>query len=243
MTNICLLKDQLVSTGQIIDCLKSSVILATPYMLDDGSSVSIRDLKPFSRSAATKIDGGDGTSTRFADIELAKEIHVALEPVKLKCPWVLSERGFWEWLAFSELREYGLARWCEGDSWLNNPQISSPKESKLQRFVMQSDSIHSQSRHVIRRLYIYAECSIVYDGTYDHVSVVLADDLDIPGAVFERKLGLSPTLALLLCKYAAMISNRSGRRVFFKQVNLLLSSVAMEFLSESEIEDYLQKLV
>jgi len=73
--------------------------------------------------------------------------------------------------------------------------------------------------------------------------VVLAEDLDIPGAVFERKLGLSPTLALLLCKYAAMISKRNNRRVFFKQVNLLLSSVAMEFLSESEIEDYLQKLV
>ena len=243
MTNICLLKDQLISAAQIITCLKSSAVTTMPVVLHDGSSVTISDLRTPSHVAATKIDGGDGAFTRDADIKLAEELHRALAPVRSECPWVLSERGFWEWLAFSELKEYALVRWCEGDSWLNNHEISGPADSKLQRFVMQSDNIHSQSRHVVRRLYIYADCSMMYDGTYDHVPVVLAEDLDIPGAVFERKLGLSPTLALLLCKYATMISKRYDRRVFFKQVNLLLSSVAMEFLSESEIEDYLQKLV
>jgi hypothetical protein len=85
--------------------------------------------------------------------------------------------------------------------------------------------------------------------------VILAEDLDIPGAVFERKLGLSPTLAVALCRAAnklgavkktddaKAISARSKRRKFFKQVNLLVSSVAMEFLSDAQIDDYLNGLV
>jgi hypothetical protein len=167
----------------------------------------------------------------------------------------LNAREFWEWLAFSELREYALARWCGGSEWLINSEISRPKDSALERFLMLPDSVHSQSRHVIRRLYIYADCSFSFDGTYDHIPVILAEDLDIPGAVFERKLGLSPTLAVALCRAAnklgavkktddaKAISARSKRRKFFKQVNLLVSSVAMEFLSDAQIDDYLNGLV
>jgi len=243
VTDICFLTDNLVTADQIISCLKSSPVLSTLITLHDGAHVAIPDLKSSSKVAATKIRGADGALIRTVDIELAKEIHQALEPIRSKCPWVLSEHRFWEWLAFSELREYALERWCGGDGWLSNSEQVTPKESRLKRFVMHSDNIHSQSRHVVRRLYIYAECSKACDGTYDHVPVILAKDLDIPGAVFERKLGLAPALALLLCKFAALKSKRADRRVFFKQVNLLLSSVAMEFLSESEIEDYLQKLV
>jgi hypothetical protein len=255
--SVCKSKQSISSAADVVTNLEGGreVFPADVVELGDGSTVSIASLDRFGKSAIQSMNVEDASSVRSADIKLAQDLHESLGPIRDLCPWLLNAREFWEWLAFCELREYALARWCGGSEWLINSEISRPKDSALERFLMLPDSVHSQSRHVIRRLYIYADCSFSFDGTYDHIPVILAEDLDIPGAVFERKLGLSPTLAVALCRAAnklgavkktddaKAISARSKRRKFFKQVNLLVSSVAMEFLSDAQIDDYLNGLV
>lgn len=257
MISVCKSKQSISSAADVVTNLEGGreVFPADVVELGDGSTVSIASLDRFGKSAIQSMNVEDASSVRSADIKLAQDLHESLGPIRDHCPWLLNAREFWEWLAFCELREYALARWCGGSEWLINSEISRPKDSALERFLMLPDSVHSQSRHVIRRLYIYADCSFSFDGTYDHIPVILAEDLDIPGAVFERKLGLSPTLAVALCRAAnklgavkktddaKAISARSKRRKFFKQVNLLVSSVAMEFLSDAQIDDYLNGLV
>jgi hypothetical protein len=255
--SVCKSKQSILSAADVVTSLEGgrAVFPADVVELVDGSTVSIASLDRFGKSAIQSMNVEDASSVRSADIKLAQDLHESLGPIRDHCPWLLNAREFWEWLAFCELGEYALARWCGGSEWLINSEISRPKDSALERFLMLPDSVHSQSRHVIRRLYIYADCSFSFDGTYDHIPVILAEDLDIPGAVFERKLGLSPTLAVALCRAAnklgavkktddaKAISARSKRRKFFKQVNLLVSSVAMEFLSDAQIDDYLNGLV
>ena len=257
MINVCKSKNSISSAADVVKNLEggSGAFPADAVELSDGKTVSIPSLSGFGNSAIKSMNTEDAGSIRMADMKLAEELHQSFGPIREHCPWLLNAKEFWEWLAFSELREYALARWCGGSDWLNNSEIPRPKDSALERFLMSPDSVHSQSRHVIRRLYIYADCSFSFDGTYDYIPVILAEDLDIPGAVFERKLGLSPTLAVALCKAAnnlgavkktdgaKAVSARNKRRKFFKQVNLLVSSVAMEFLSDVQIDDYLNGLV
>ena len=255
MISVCISKTLMSSADDVVSNLQGGMFPASAIELTDGSTISIPSLREFGNFAVQAMKIEDTDSVRTSDIKLAEEIHQSFEPIRENCPWVLNSKGFWEWLAFSELKEYALARWCGGSDWLKDSGIPRPKPSALDRFLMSPDSVHSQSRHVIRRLYIYADCSFSYDGTYYHLPVILADDLDIPGAVFERKLGLSPTLAVSLCKAAKnlkavektdetkAIAARPKRRKFFKQVNLLVSSVAMEFLSDDQIDEYLNDLV
>lgn len=198
------------------------------------------------RAAAGDLEAGLDLGT--VDEALAKVLHMELAPVRAAAPWVLNDALFWQWLAFHPLREYTLLRWCGGREWLDDPDLAVP--TGAMRFVLAAGSVKTHARHSARRLYLYADCSHSYDGTYGHLGVILGVDQDILGAVFERKLGLSPLMALVLIRTASAfsptkktattksISARDKRRDFFRQVNLLVSTVAVEFLDEAAMSGY-----
>lgn len=180
---------------------------------------------------------------------LAQELHIALTEVRVKSPWILNDAAFWHWLSFDVFSEYSVARWCGGTTWLSNRDLPQPPDSGLMRMTVSATSVKTHNRHALRRLYIYADCSFSYDGTYDHLPLMLNSDLDIASAVFERRLGIINKFAVLLCKEAvklvksATMSARDRRRKFFREVNLLLATVSPEFLDESEQLVYLQDII
>jgi len=258
MTDVCLLKRNPKAVAEIQNYLREPSKAAIEVLEVGGARVSMPDLFNLHEKVLNEIRTSGAASEEekkvAGDELLAREIHIGLSEVRRLAPWILNDGKFWSWLALFEFRDYALIRWCDGDEWLKDSSIPQPKDSKLDRFIMRPESVHSQSRHVIRRLYIYAECSFGFDGTYKHIPLML-QDLDVPGSVFERRLGLSPTLALMLIRSALKltaspktsskkaVSARQKRRKFMREVNLLLSTVALETLDEREINSYLDQIL
>ena len=229
---------------EILELLRGEAELAT-VAIDETIRKKIEEA---SNLAAKSLGISDFATV---DEQLAKVLHAALAPLRKSTPWLLNDPLFWEWLAFNPCRGYALERWCKGDSWL--PEATPETvPTGLKRLTIKADSVKHHARHAVRRLYIYADCSYAYDSSYDHVSEILEADLDISGAVFERRLGLAQLLALLLIRIASKfsatkegpsskaISARQRRRDFFKQVNMLAATMALEYLDEATLSDYLE---
>ena len=228
--------------GEVLQVLKGDKTLGAIAL----HGIDIKKLEAAALKATTEL--GNSVALGTVDKALAIVLHEELAPIRKSAPGVLNDVVFWQWLALNPFREYTLARWCKDLPLLS--EITEPPSS-LSRFTLTSGSVKSHARHSVRRLYIYAECCYLYDGTYQHLGKILDADQDIPGAVFERRLGLSPSLAMALFDVASQftptkktdsapsISARTKRREFFKQVNLLGSTVSVEFLSEAEIVKYL----
>jgi hypothetical protein len=222
--------------------LRGEAVLAK-YDLAGVDTDAIRDA---AQSAADDLEAG--LDLGMVDEALAKVLHTELAPLRASTPWVLNDPLLWQWLAFHPLREYTLRRWCGGPEWLDDPDLAPP--TGAMRFVLTAGSVKTHARHSARRLYLYADCSQSYDGTYDQLGLILGVDQDILGAVFERKLGLSSLMALVLIRVASTfaatkktattksVAARDKRRDFFRQVNLLVSTVAVEFLDEAAMAGY-----
>jgi hypothetical protein len=219
----------------VIEVLRGTAQLAPA----DEGKLNISKLRA-AADAATK--GYDPATNPWSKVDrvLAEIVHAELLQLQTVAPWLLNDPVFWEWLALDPFRSYTLKRWCGGEDWLDDQEDNVPKG--LARAVLASGRVKSHARHAVRRLYIYADCSYVATGSYGDVATILDADQDIPGAVFERKLGLSPQMALELIRTALSfqptkksagtkaLSARKKTREFLKQVNLLLSTVAVEFL-------------
>jgi hypothetical protein len=230
------------NTGEVLQVLKGDKDLKVIAL----HGIDIKKLEAAAMKATTEL--GNSAALGTVDKALAVVLHEELAPIRKSAPGVLNDVVFWQWLALNPFREYSLARWCSDLPPL--VEIVEPPSS-LGRLTLTSGSVKSHARHSVRRLYIYAECCHLYDGSYQHLGKILDADQDIPGAVFERRLGLSPSLAMALFDVASQftptkktdsapgISARLKRREFFKQVNLLGSTVSVEFLSEVEIVKYL----
>ena len=255
MSEIRSLDVALASTDTVRQLLKSpSDVKGTQVTTTSNKQLVVADLAALD-NVVTKMLADASADIGNTDTFLAMNLHEALEPVRADAPWLLNDQCFWEWLAIGPFRKYSLHRWCGGEDWLFDEGATQPKDSAIARFQMNPNSVHAQARHCIRRLYIYSECSIEFDGTYDHLNSFLGVDLDIPGAIFERQLGLSPTLAVSLAKKAGVfvatkktasspaVPVRIKRRKFFSQVNLLAASVSLEFLEADEMENYLAQIV
>ena len=191
----------------------------------------------------------DNPDASAMDAWLAEKLHVALAEVRVKCAWILNDAPFWHWLSFDVFSEYSIARWCGGSGWIKDRNQPEPGRSSLERMTVLASNIHSHNRHALRRLYIYADCSFSYDATYGHLQMMLNSDLDLVSAIFERRLGIINKFAVVLFKEALKLTKspvmnaRDRRRKFFREVNLLLSTVSPEFLDESEQLVYLQDII
>ncbi len=228
--------------GEVLQVLKGDKDLKAIAL----HGIDIKKLQAAAQKATKEL--GNSVALGTVDKALAIVLHEELAPIRNSAPGILNDVVFWQWIALNPFREYSLARWC-GDLPPLVEIVEPP--SSLGRLTLTSGSVQSHARHSVRRLYIYAECCHLYDGSYQHLGKILDADQDIAGAVFERRLGLSPSLAMALFDVAAQftltkktdsapgISARSKRREFFKQVNLLGSTVSVEFLSEVEIIKYL----
>ena len=225
--------------AEILQVLTGQMVLAPQSLhgvdenvLASAAATAVADLK--AGTAAEKVDGS-----------LAQALHGALDPLRRSAPHVLNDPLFWQWLAFHPFRDYTLQRWCGGSDWLDAEEPSVP--TGAMRFVLTGGSVKSHARHSARRLYLYADCSFANGGTYDHVDEILGANQDILTAVFERRLGLSPTMTLELIRAASAftptaktpsnpaVSARTKYRNFFRQVNLLVSTVAVEFLDNASM--------
>lgn len=254
MSRIFLLQNPVRSAVDVLHALgEPSKVELVEFQSEIKELEIIVDLSSLNKKACAEIDstGLDWS----ADKDLARGIHEAFQPIREYADWLLRDGQFWDWCGIVAFRDYSLKRWCGGDEWLSDGTLPQPGESQLKRFICNTRNTHSQARHVVQRLYIYADCSFQYDGTYNHVSKFLDVDLDIPGAIFERQLGLSPLMAVTLADFAGSIiptpkspngpatSSRKKRRNFFKQVNFLASTVSLEFLAEDELRKYLGDIV
>ena len=189
------------------------------------------DLHSLGKKVEDKLVKGEPESGVYAF--LGEQLHLALAPVIAENPFLIGESAFWEWLALDTFRSYFLRRWCDGGTWLENPEVDRPMDSSILRAKLQPSSVKSQARHAILRLYLYADCAFEFDGTYQKLSLIHGLDQDVPGAIFERRLGLSAGLSIYLAEAANSISGpgkRAKRRRFFREVNLMLSTVSPEFL-------------
>jgi len=229
---------------EILEILRGEALLTT-VAIDETIRKNIEDASNLAAESLGVLD------LATVDEQLAKALHAELAPLRKSTPWLLNDPMLWEWLAFNPCRGYVLKRWCDGDSWLPDATPTTVPTG-LKRMLIKADSVKHHARHAVRRLYIYADCSYDYDSSYDHVSEILKTDLDISGAVFERRLGLAPLLSLLLIRVASKfsatkngssskaISARERRRDFFKQVNMLAATVALEYLDEATLSEYLE---
>jgi hypothetical protein len=189
------------------------------------------DMDSLGKTVFIKLVNGEDESA--VDAFLAEQLHVALSPVIAESPALIGESGFWEWLVLVPFRSYFLLRWCEGGEWLENQEVDRPKDATILRAKLLPTNVKSQARHVILRLYLYANCAFEFDGNYGKLSLLHSIDQDVNTAIFERRLGLSAGLSIFLAEAANSITGpkkRSKRRRFFREVNLMLSTVSPEFL-------------
>ena len=189
------------------------------------------DLETLNADASFRLLAGEDVAD--VDTTLARELHKALSPLFLARPGLLGEARLWDWMAVDPFRQYFLRRWCGGEIWLTDPVAERPKDASVMRAKLIPQSVKSQARHAIMRLYLYADCAMAFDGSYSKLDLILGIDQDVNTAIFERKLGLSSGLAILLAEASSTITGpgkRERRRHFFREVNLMLSTVSPEFL-------------
>jgi hypothetical protein len=236
------------STADQVLALISRPVFATDLeSLDAGLAVEL-DLQELGSSAADDL--GNSVKESDVDLKISKSLHQALLPVISARPALIGEAGLWEWLALDPFRDYFLERWCGGKKWLDDPSLERPKDASLLRARVVPASVKSQARHAILRLYIYADCAYTSDTSYSTLSLLFEMDQDINTAIFERRLGLSPGLSMHLAEAATSIDGpgrRARRRAFFREVNLMMSTVSPEYLlmtedGEQELETLLQNI-
>lgn len=194
------------------------------------------DMNSLGTTVFVKLVNGEDESA--VDAFLAEQLHVALSPVIAESPALIGDPRFWEWLVLGPFRSYFLLRWCGGGEWLENqeedrPDVERPKDATILRAKLLPNNVKSQARHAILRLYLYANCAYEFDGSYGKLVLLHGIDQDVNTAIFERRLGLSAGLSIFLAEAANSITGpkkRKKRRRFFREVNLMLSTVSPEFL-------------
>jgi len=247
MTALNRLTTRPTTPDQVLTLVSKSVMATDVESVAAGLSVEL-DLHGIGSSAASDL----ANSSKESDVDLmiSKALHQALLPVVSERPTLIGDGGFWEWLALDPFRDYFLERWCGGKEWLTDASLDRPKDASLLRARLVSASVKSQARHAILRLYIYADCAYAFDNSYSKLPVLFEMDQDINTAIFERRLGLSPGLSILLADAATSIvgpGRRERRRGFFREVNLMMSTVSPEFLlatkeGEQELRTLLQNV-
>ena len=233
MTELNRLTTRPLTAGQV------TAMMSKPISADDvegiatGLSVEV-DLRGIGSGAATDL----ANSCKESDVDqmISKSLHQALLPIVSTRPALIGEGGLWEWLALDPFRDYFLERWCGGKEWLADSSLERPKDASILRARLVPASVKSQARHAILRLYILADCAYTIEGSYSKLPLLFEMDQDINTAIFERRLGLSPGLSMLLAEAATSIEGprrRTRRRTFFREVNLMMSTVSPEFLLAS----------
>ena len=159
---------------------------------------------------------------------LAASLHQSLMPIKKAKPSLLNDPGLWAWIGLYPLRDHVIQRWCDGyeDGW--------PKNQSRCTYFLTGDGIHAQSRCAARRLYIAAETSLRSEGDYSQIPLLLRTK-DVFSAIFERKLGLDPELAMeMAMQFDPIRSDRKAYRTAAKLLGIILATVCLEDLNRAE---------
>lgn len=191
------------------------------------------ELGPF-RSAFEELRGGLGALAPRTDAQLAPILHEAMRSVERRN---LLDHRLWQWLCLEPLREYVLARWCDGAAV---DAVDGFKMSQLNRFVG-GPTLNGVGRNALARLFWGAETAFVDTGKYDDCRAVFAS-ADLFVGVFERKIGLRPQAAMAIIR-RLIGEPEAYRREALKRMNFVLSTTALEALSGQELVAEIDRLM
>jgi len=168
------------------------------------------------------------------DAPLAVALHKALRDIPAR---VLLDMQFWHWLCLGPLRPYVLARWCDG---LEPKSASTLGPAPLRHFIG-SSSMVGFARNAATRLYWIADVSFSERSDYSAVPTLFGNT-DLMSGIFERKLGLDRRAALHFSERLAPEKEKIRREVL-RDLNLVLTTTALEFLSVDDLKELVEQLV
>ena len=168
-------------------------------------------------------------SGRDFETNAAIELHDALIPIRASHPELLIDPKFWSWVALVPMREYVLGRWCKAAGLFGSPL---PADLETGYFFTKRGDLKGHTRSGPRRLYIAARAAQLADGNFDNLSKFFADT-DLYTGIFERRMSLDAETAVELA-VSLENSTRAERRFVLRSVQLMLSTVALEYLDRSQ---------
>ena len=167
--------------------------------------------------------------TPQSETKYAKELYDALLPVMGTEPNLLSDPGIWAWISLVPMRGYMLARWFEGRDSSN---ADLPAETKCDYFYTNRNNLKRHTRCGPRRLYIAASACMKADGDLGNLEKFFKST-DLYTGIFERRLGLDSEIAVELA-LALSDKERAHARYVLRSVELMLSTVALEYLDRGQ---------
>jgi len=165
----------------------------------------------------------------------AKQLYKALEPVRKSQPHLLSDPRTWAWISLYPMRDYVLARWCDGVGLFDKPL---PAELNVDYFFTKRNDLKGHTRCGARRLYIAAQACQGAEGNMDNLAKFFSDK-DLYTGIFERRVSLDAELAVELA-IALEESSRKERRYVLRSVQLMLGTISLEYLDRQQKKDLIE---
>jgi len=177
-----------------------------------------------------KSNFGD-VATQSFETQCAEKLYKALEPVRQADPNLLFDPRIWAFINLYPMREYNLARWCDGVGLFGK---TLPAEMPVGYFFTKRGDLKGHTRCGARRLYIAAHACQASDGNLNNLSKFFSDT-DLYTQIFERRMSLDSELALALAIKLETLS-RAERRFALRSVQLMLATISLEYLNRQRKE-------
>ncbi len=175
----------------------------------------------------------DSISTATIEAKIAQELYEALAPALKAEPKLLADPGVWAWVSLVPMRDYMVARWTQSLATSDSDSDSdSVEEAKLDYFYTNRNNLKRHTRCGTRRLYIAAAACIKADGDFGNLKKFF-ESTDLYTGIFERRLGLDSEIAVELV-VALSGKDRAVARYVLRSVELMLSTVSLEYLDRSQ---------
>jgi hypothetical protein len=188
---------------------------------------------------ATKAVLRPNTRESDSDATVVQLIH---EPLRDLPREAASKAGFWTWLACGYGRSYVWCRWVDdAPPGTERDDIASQisEGERAPRFSMRSPGLYGVSRHGLARLWWLADS---LQGDYELASKIL-DNQDIFQAIYERRVGLVPSLPAILADEFNLgdpdrrPSGAEFRAKVMTTLNQLATVTRLETLDEEELRE------
>ena len=165
------------------------------------------------------------------DAELARELHGALRDTDKR---VLLDQRFWQWLTTGPFADYTQARWVPGLA--EQPHLLD--ELAVQKRYLGGGSLNGMSRNALSRLFWGAETLWTPGDQYRWSDVVVGNQ-DFYTALFERRLGLYPALAVVVAENLENAAE-SERRETLMNLNHVMTTVVVEALRPAQLTELVE---
>lgn len=163
------------------------------------------------------------------ETQCAEKLFRALEPARKANPNLLSDPKIWAYINLYPMREYVLARWCDGAGLFGR---AVPAELSVDYFFTKRGDLKGHTRCGARRLFIAAQACHSADGNLNNLSKFFSDT-DLYTGIFERRISLDADLAVELA-ISLETASRAERRYVLRSVQLMLATISLEYLDRKQ---------